>query len=146
MREELQTLPDPRFEGPDSETVAADMARIKAMEKAQPFCPRPGSAGPAQNPPSAEPQAAADLAVAPRRSALAAPEDAAKAAEPAPVAEPAQPAASRVVDGEYAAALLAELLAENDEVAVFTAWDNKEYYHCAADEQPVRPYSFHSQQ
>ena len=26
-------------------------------------------------------------------------------------------------------ALLAELLTENDEVAVFTAWDNKEYYH-----------------
>lgn len=36
VREELEALPDPRFEGPDSQTVAADMARIKAMEKAQP--------------------------------------------------------------------------------------------------------------
>ena len=63
--------------------------------------------------------------------ALAAPEDAAvPAAEPTPAVEPAQAAATpRVVDGEYAAALLAELLAENDDVAVFTAWDNKEYYH-----------------
>ena len=129
VREELQTLPDPRFEGPDSETVAADMARIKAMEKAQ-----PGSA-----PDPEVPGLRKTRRLLSRRQlltsllhpaeALAAPEDAAKAAEPAPVAEPAQPAAPRVVDGEYAAALLAELLAENDEVAVFTAWDNKEYYH-----------------
>ena len=133
VREELQTLPDPRFEGPDSETVAADMARIKAMEKAQ-----PGSA-----PDPEVPGLRKTRRLLSRRQlltsllhpaeALAAPEDAAKAAEPAPVAEPAKPAkpaaAPRVVDGEYAAALLAELLAENDEVAVFTAWDNKEYYH-----------------
>ena len=130
VREELQTLPDPRFEGPDSETVAADMARIKAMEKAQ-----PGSA-----PDPEVPGLRKTRRLLSRRQlltsllhpaeALAAPEDAAKAAEPAPVAEPAKPAAApRVVDGEYAAALLAELLAENDEVAVFTAWDSKEYYH-----------------
>ena len=130
VREELQTLPDPRFEGPDSETVAADMARIKAMEKAQ-----PGSA-----PDPEVPGLRKTRRLLSRRQlltsllhpaeALAAPEDAAKAAEPAPVAEPAQPAAApRVVDGEYAAALLAELLTENDEVAVLTAWDNKEYYH-----------------
>lgn len=130
VREELQTLPDPRFEGPDSETVAADMARIKAMEKAQ-----PGSA-----PDPEVPGLRKTRRLLSRRQlltsllhpaeALAAPEDAAKAAESAPVAEPAKPAAApRVVDGEYAAALLAELLTENDEVAVFTAWDSKEYYH-----------------
>ena len=131
VREELQTLPDPRFEGPDSETVAADMARIKAMEKAQ-----PGSA-----PDPEVPGLRKTRRLLSRRQlltsllhpaeALAAPEDAAvPAAEPTPAVEPAQAAATpRVVDGEYAAALLAELLAENDEVAVFTAWDNKEYYH-----------------
>ena len=131
VREELQTLPDPRFEGPDSETVAADMARIKAMEKAQ-----PGSA-----PDPEVPGLRKTRRLLSRRQlltsllhpaeALAAPEDAAvPAAEPTPAVEPAQAAATpRVVDGEYAAALLAELLAENDDVAVFTAWDNKEYYH-----------------
>ena len=131
VREELQTLPDPRFEGPDSETVAADMARIKAMEKAQ-----PGSA-----PDPEVPGLRKTRRLLSRRQlltsllhpaeALAAPEDAAApAAEPTPAVEPAQAAATpRVVDGEYAAALLAELLAENDDVAVFTAWDNKEYYH-----------------
>ena len=131
VREELQTMPDPRFEGPDSETVAADMARIKAMEKAQ-----PGSA-----PDPEVPGLRKTRRLLSRRQlltsllhpaeALAAPEDAAvPAAEPTPAVEPAQAAATpRVVDGEYAAALLAELLAENDDVAVFTAWDNKEYYH-----------------
>ena len=130
VREELETLPDPRFEGPDSETVAADMARIKAMEKAQ-----PGSA-----PDPEVPGLRKTRRLLSRRQlltsllhpaeALAAPEDAEKAAESAPVAEPAQPAAApRVVDGEYAVALLAELLTENDEVAVLTAWDDKEYYH-----------------
>ena len=131
VREDLQTLPDPRFEGPDSETVAADMARIKAMEKAQ-----PGSA-----PDPEVPGLRKTRRLLSRRQlltsllhpaeALAAPEDAAvPAAEPTPAVEPAQAAATpRVVDGEYAAALLAELLAENDDVAVFTAWDNKEYYH-----------------
>ena len=131
VREELQTLPDPRFGGPDSETVAADMARIKAMEKAQ-----PGSA-----PDPEVPGLRKTRRLLSRRQlltsllhpaeALAAPEDAAvPAAEPTPAVEPAQAAATpRVVDGEYAAALLAELLAENDDVAVFTAWDNKEYYH-----------------
>lgn len=131
VREELQTLPDPRFEGPDSETVAADMARIKAMEKAQ-----PGSA-----PDPEVPGLRKTRRLLSRRQlltsllhpaeALAAPEDAAEqTVEPASAVEPAQAAAApRVVDGEYAAALLAELLTENDEVAVFTAWDNKEYYH-----------------
>ena len=131
VREELQTLPDPRFEGPDSETVAADMARIKAMEKAQ-----PGSA-----PDPEVPGLRKTRRLLSRRQlltsllhpaeALAAPENAAEqTVEPAPAVEPAQAAAApRVVDGEYAAALLAELLTENDEVAVFTAWDNKEYYH-----------------
>ena len=131
VREELQTLPDPRFEGPDSETVAADMARIKAMEKAQ-----PGSA-----PDPEVPGLRKTRRLLSRRQlltsflhpaeALAAPENAAEqTVEPAPAVEPAQVAAApRVVDGEYAAALLAELLTENDEVAVFTAWDNKEYYH-----------------
>ena len=128
VREELQTLPDPRFEGPDSETVAADMARIKAMEKAQ-----PGSA-----PDPEVPGLRKTRRLLSRRQlltsflhpaeALAAPENAAEqTVEPAPAVEPAQVAAApRVVDGEYAAALLAELLTENDEVAVFTAWDNKE--------------------
>ena len=131
VREELQTLPDPRFEGPDSETVAADMARIKAMEKAQ-----PGSA-----PDPEVPGLRKTRRLLSRRQlltsllhpaeALAAPENAAEqTVEPAPAVEPALAAAApRVVDGEYAAALLAELLTENDEVAVFTAWDNKEYYH-----------------
>ena len=131
VREELQTLPDPRFEGPDSETVAADMARIKAMEKAQ-----PGSA-----PDPEVPGLRKTRRLLSRRQlltsllhpaeALAAPEDTAEQAmEAAPAVESAQVAAApRVVDGEYAAALLAELLTENDEVAVFTAWDNKEYYH-----------------
>ena len=131
VREELETLPDPRFEGPDSETVAADMARIKAMEKAQ-----PGSA-----PDPEVPGLRKTRRLLSRRQlltsllhpaeALAAPEDTAEQAmEAAPAVESAQVAAApRVVDGEYAAALLAELLAENDDVAVFTAWDNKEYYH-----------------
>ncbi len=32
----LEELPDPRFEGPDSRTVALEMERIKEMEKTQP--------------------------------------------------------------------------------------------------------------
>ena len=131
VRQELEALPDPRFEGPDSQSVAADMARIKAMEKAQ-----PGSA-----PDPEVPGLRKTRRLLSRRQlltsllhpaeALAAPENAAEqTVEPAPAVEPAQAAAApRVVDGEYAAALLAELLTENDEVAVFTAWDNKEYYH-----------------
>ncbi len=135
VRQELETLPDPRFEGPDSQTIAEDMARIKAMEKAQ-----PGSAPDPEVPGlrktrrllsrrqlltsllhPAEAQAAPEEATEPvaEAAADAAPETAAQAA-PAPV---------RSVEREYAAALLADLLTENEDVAVFTAWDNKEYYH-----------------
>ena len=96
VREELQTLPDPRFEGPDSETVAADMARIKAMEKAQ-----PGSA-----PDPEVPGLRKTRRLLSRRQlltsllhpaeALAAPENAAEqTVEPAAV-EPAQAAAAPV--------------------------------------------------
>jgi hypothetical protein len=131
VREELESLPDPRFEGPDSQAVAADMARIKAMEKAQ-----PGSA-----PDPEVPGLRKTRRLLSRRElltsllhpaeALAAPEHAVEqAAESAPAAGPAQVAAApRRVEDAYAAALLGELLAENDEVAVFTAWDGKEYYH-----------------
>ena len=135
VQHELETLPDPRFEGPDSQTVAEDMARIKAMEKAQ-----PGSA-----PDPEVPGLRKTRRLLSRRQlltsllhpaeALAAPEDAAE-----PVAEAATEGASdsaaqaapvpaRSVEREYAAALLADLLTENEDVAVFTAWDNKEYYH-----------------
>lgn len=131
VREELQSLPDPRFEGPDSQTVAADMARIKAMEKAQPgSAPDPEVPGLRKTRRLLSRRQLLSSLLHPAE-ALAATEDAAEqAAESAPAVESAQVAAApRVVDGEYATALLAELLAENDEVAVFTAWDNKEYYH-----------------
>ena len=131
VREELQSLPDPRFEGPDSQTVAADMARIKAMEKAQPgSAPDPEVPGLRKTRRLLSRRQLLSSLLHPTE-ALAATDDAAEqAAESAPAVEPAQVAAPpRVVDGEYATALLAELLAENDEVAVFTAWDGKEYYH-----------------
>ena len=131
VREELNGLPDPRFDGPDSQVVAEDMARIKAMEKAQ-----PGSA-----PDPEVPGLRKTRRLLSRRQlltsllhpadALAAPEGSTEhAAASAPAAESAPVAAApRVVEGTYAAALLAELTAEDDDVAVFTAWDGKEYYH-----------------
>ena len=134
VREELETLPDPRFEGPDSQTVAADMARIKAMEKAQ-----PGSA-----PDPEVPGLRKTRRLLSRRQLLSSLLHPAEAlAVPAEAGEPvaelatetatekaAQAAAApRVIEREYAAALLAGLLAENEDVAVFTAWDNREYYH-----------------
>lgn len=138
VRQELQNLPDPRFEGPDSQTVAADMARIKAMEKAQ-----PGSA-----PDPEVPGLRKTRRLLSRRqllSSLLHPAEAlaANADSVEPVAESAaEPAAElatetaaqvaatpRVVEHAYAAALLAELLKEDEDVAVFTAWDNREYYH-----------------
>ena len=131
VREELETLPDPRFEGPDSQTVAADMARIKAMEKAQPgSAPDPEVPGLRKTRRLLSRRQLLTSLLHPAET-LAAPGDTAEQAmEAAPAVESGQAAAApRVVDGEYAAALLAELLAENDELAVFTAWDGKEYYH-----------------
>ena len=131
VREELESLPDPRFEGPDSQTVAADMARIKAMEKAQPgSAPDPEVPG-LRNTRRLLSRRQLLTSLLHPAEALATPaETSAPVAESVPAAQPEQPAAApRVVEGEYAAALLAELLAENDEVAVFNAWDNREYYH-----------------
>ena len=131
VREELETLPDPRFEGPDSQTVAADMARIKAMEKAQPgSAPDPEVPGLRKTRRLLSRRQLLTSLLHPAET-LAAPGDTAEQAmEAAPAVESGQAAAApRAVDGEYAAALLAELLAENDELAVFTAWDGKEYYH-----------------
>lgn len=127
VRQELDALPDPRFEGPDSQTVAADMARIKAMEKAQ-----PGSA-----PDPEVPGLRKTRRLLSRRQLLSsllhpAEAPAEQGADPAQASEsaPAEAAtAPRVVEREYAAALLAELLAEDEDVAAFTAWDSKEYYH-----------------
>ena len=138
VRQELESLPDPRFEGPDSQTVAADMSRIKAMEKAQ-----PGSA-----PDPEVPGLRKTRRLLSRRQLLSSLLHPAEAlAVPAEAGEPvaglatetatetatekaAQAAAApRVIEREYAAALLAGLLAENEDVAVFTAWDNREYYH-----------------
>ena len=131
VREELQTLPDPRFEGPDSETVAADMARIKAMEKAQPgSAPDPEVPGLRKTRRLLSRRQLLSSLLHPAE-ALAEPQaDAVQASESAPVAESAEAAnAPRVVERQYAAGLLAELLDESEDVAAFTAWDNKEYYH-----------------
>ena len=134
VRQELDSLPDPRFDGPDSQTVAADMERIKAMEKAQ-----PGSA-----PDPEVPGLRKTRRLLSRRQLLSSLLHPAEAladqatgdgatAEPAATPETAaaaKPEATpRVVEQAYAAALLAELAAENEDVAVFTAWDGKEYYH-----------------
>ena len=131
VRQELEALPDPRFEGPDSQTVAADMARIKAMEKAQPgSAPDPEVPGLRKTRRLLSRRQLLSSLLHPAE-ALAEPQaDAVQASESAPVAESAETAnAPRVVEREYAAALLAELLDESEDVAAFTAWDNKEYYH-----------------
>lgn len=131
VRQELEALPDPRFEGPDSQTVAADMARIKAMEKAQPgSAPDPEVPGLRKTRRLLSRRQLLSSLLHPAE-ALAAPEAAsAQASESAPAAECAKAAATpRVVERQYAAALLAELLAEDEDVAAFTAWDSKEYYH-----------------
>lgn len=131
VRQELEALPDPRFEGPDSQTVAADMARIKAMEKAQPgSAPDPEVPGLRKTRRLLSRRQLLSSLLHPAE-ALSAPEaDPAQATESAPAAECAKAAATpRVVERQYAAALLAELLAESEDVAAFTAWDNKEYYH-----------------
>ena len=131
VREELESLPDPRFEGPDSQTVAADMARIKAMEKAQPgSAPDPEVPGLRKTRRLLSRRQLLTSLLHPAEALATPAEISAPVAESVPAAQPEQPAAApRVVEGEYAAALLAELLAENDEVAVFNAWDNREYYH-----------------
>jgi len=131
VRQELEALPDPRFEGPDSQTVTADMARIKAMEKAQPgSAPDPEVPGLRKTRRLLSRRQLLSSLLHPAE-ALAEPEsDPAQAQESAPAGEPAEAAtAPRVVEREYAAALLAELLAESEDVAAFTAWDSKEYYH-----------------
>lgn len=129
VRQELETLPDPRFEGPDSQTVAADMARIKAMEKAQPgSAPDPEVPGLRKTRRLLSRRQLLTSLLHPAETLAAQEDTPAQAAESVPAAEPAE-AAPRAVEREYAAALLAELLAENEDVAVFTAWDDKEYYH-----------------
>lgn len=131
VREELESLPDPRFEGPDAQTVAADMARIKAMEKAQPgSAPDPEVPGLRKTRRLLSRRQLLSSLLHPAE-ALATPADASgPGADSAPAVESAQPAvAPRVVDDGYAMALLVELLTENEDVAVFTAWDGKEYYH-----------------
>ncbi|MFT3958307.1 MAG: hypothetical protein QM665_04285 [Desulfovibrio sp.] len=131
VRQELEALPDPRFEGPDSQTVAADMARIKAMEKAQPgSAPDPEVPGLRKTRRLLSRRQLLSSLLHPAEALVEPQVDAAQASESAPVAEPAEAAnAPRVVEREYAAALLAELLDESEDVAAFTAWDSKEYYH-----------------
>ena len=142
VREELENLPDPRFEGPDSQTVAADMARIKAMEKAQPgSAPDPQTPGLRQTRRLLSRRQLLTSLLHPSE-ATAAQDSTDKDAEASPSGEGGQSVAAgengadgeasarpRVMDRGYAASLLAELAAEDDDVAVFTAWDGKEYYH-----------------
>lgn len=145
VREELETLPDPRFEGPDSQTVAADMERIKAMEKAQ-----PGSAPDPEIPglrntrrllsrrqmlhsllhPSDIPadEGTPTVGASDKEEAGFSVADAGGLAPDAGVPEESL-AVPRAIEREYAASLLGELLAEDDDVAVVTAWDGREYYH-----------------
>ena len=124
-------MPDPRFEGPDSQTVAADMARIKAMEKAQPgSAPDPEVPGLRKTRRLLSRRQLLSSLLHPAEALAESGADPAQATESAPAAEPAEAAtAPRVVEREYAAALLTELLAEDEDVAAFTAWDKKEYYH-----------------
>ena len=131
VRQELEALPDPRFEGPDSQSVAADMARIKAMEKAQPgSAPDPEVPGLRKTRRLLSRRQLLSSLLHPAEALAESGADPAQATESAPAAEPAEAvAAPRVVEREYAAALLAELQAENEDVAAFTAWDKKEYYH-----------------
>ena len=131
VRQELEALPDPRFEGPDSQTVAADMARIKAMEKAQPgSAPDPEVPGLRKTRRLLSRRQLLSSLLHPAEALAEPGADPSQATESAPAAEPAEAAtAPRVVEREYAAALLAELLAESEDVAAFTAWDSKEYYH-----------------
>jgi len=131
VRQELESMPDPRFEGPDSQTVAADMARIKAMEKAQPgSAPDPEVPGLRKTRRLLSRRQLLSSLLHPAEALSASEVDPAQATESAPAAEPAEAAtAPRVVEREYAAALLTELLAEDEDVAAFTAWDKKEYYH-----------------
>lgn len=131
VRQELEALPDPRFEGPDSQSVAADMARIKAMEKAQPgSAPDPEVPGLRKTRRLLSRRQLLSSLLHPAEALAESGADPAQATESAPAAEPAEAvAAPRVVEREYAAALLAELQAENEDVAAFTAWDNKEYCH-----------------
>ncbi len=131
VRQELESMPDPRFEGPDSQSVAADMARIKAMEKAQPgSAPDPEVPGLRKTRRLLSRRQLLSSLLHPAEALAESGADPAQATESAPAAEPAEVvAAPRVVEREYAAALLAELQAENEDVAAFTAWDNKEYYH-----------------
>ncbi len=131
VRQELEALPDPRFEGPDSQTVAADMARIKAMEKAQPgSAPDPEVPGLRKTRRLLSRRQLLSSLLHPAEALAESGADPAQATESAPAAEPAEAAtAPRVVEREYAAALLTELLAEDEDVAAFTAWDKKEYYH-----------------
>ena len=100
VRQELEALPDPRFEGPDSQTVTADMARIKAMEKAQPgSAPDPEVPGLRKTRRLLSRRQLLSSLLHPAEALAEQGADPAQASESAPAAEPAEAAtAPRVVD------------------------------------------------
>lgn len=134
LERELEELPDPRFEGPDPETMAANIRRAKAMKDAYPgTSPDPEAPGIRK---TRRLLSRRTLLTALLRPGEAAGEEAAPGV-PAALEAPAQPAepaeavepAPREVDRDYAAALLDELEQGNPDVASLTAWDGTRYYH-----------------
>lgn len=142
LERELEELPDPRFEGPDPETMAANIRRAKAMKDAFPgTSPDPEAPGIRKTrrllsrrtllTALLRPGEAAAEAAAPEAQPPAQPAEPVKAAQAAQTPEPVEPVepAPRELDRDYAAALLDELEQGNTDVASLTAWDGARYYH-----------------
>ena len=129
VEEELGNLLDPRFEGPDAATVAAEMKRVKEMEKTM-----PGSAPDPIVPGIRDTrrllsrrELLLSLLHSPESQTLKAPE-----VPPESVVETVEPTGKqllRTLDREYAESLLEEALVKDEGVARFTSWDGKEYCH-----------------
>jgi len=135
LERELEELPDPHFEGPDPETMAASIRRAKAMKDAYPgTSPDPEAPGIRKTrrlvsrrkllTALLRPQEAAGERPAPEAQAAA---DQEPSSRPSP-AETGEPMA-REVRRDYAEALLDDLEAGDPDVASLTAWDGARYYH-----------------
>lgn len=127
LEQELRDLPDPRFEGPDAESVAQVIKRAKLMKDAIPgTSPDPDAPGIRKTRRMLSRREMLTALLRPREED--AQEEPLLANAASETSAPETPA-PRELDLAYADALLAELEASNPDVASLTAWDGAVYYH-----------------
>jgi hypothetical protein len=127
ITDELASQPDPRFEGPDPESIAQGIERIKAMRDTQP--------GASPDPPV--PGIRKTRRSLSRRELLIGLLHGEETQAPVEEAEHVSVAAEQAdslaerpeLDPAYAESLLDDVMAANEDVAMLTAWNGTVYYH-----------------